>query len=428
MLGFLALPSHLRHWAYGVRQLVDSKGQIILMPNCTRREDRKDLYSKYKNHCISSGESCVPRDDFEYATEVIAGRDETMLDALDSVDIKCGTDNFNAMKQFIDLITGDDITTKNEIINEIKFVQLFMNTGLKSHFMEVSTVACHSFDFLFGALPNNICETHHSQHCCDCDRIVLLIEKLEIAVQGVHENRLLIINESKQSLLTYVREKLTKNLNTYYKHIIRAEHEKSTIDKVLEDIGLCDCIIITDWKMKLLMMLYRESMVEFFAKRGIPWLGAMIIRKLTEIEVTNTVAMNRKDEFYSNYHVEFYDGLCDDSKENGFASLSHLEGILTKYKSLSKNAHIVKGNVFSDGAGCFAGSEFCIGLTKIGDWSGIHIINHFISEAGCGKTSLDGHFAYARSHLIRTVATGGRVFDIFDAETAAIALAQRGGI
>ena len=46
MLGFLALPSHLRHWAYGVRQLVDSKGQIILMPNCTRREDRKDLYSE----------------------------------------------------------------------------------------------------------------------------------------------------------------------------------------------------------------------------------------------------------------------------------------------------------------------------------------------------------------------------------------------
>ena len=55
-------------------------------------------------------------------------------------------------------------------------------------------------------------------------------------------------------------------------------------------------------------------------------------------------------------------------------------------------------------------------------------MNHFISEAGCGKTSLDGHCAYARSHLIRTVATGEGDFDIFDAETAAIALAQRGGI
>ena len=103
------------------------------------------------------------------------------------------------MKQFIDLITGDDITTKNDVIDEIKFVQLFMNTGLRSHFTELSTMACHSFEFSFGALPNNICETHRSQHCCNCDRIVLLIEKLEIAVQGVHENRLLIINESKRS-------------------------------------------------------------------------------------------------------------------------------------------------------------------------------------------------------------------------------------
>ena len=93
-------------------------------------------------------------------------------------------------------VDGDDITTKSDIINQMKFVQLFMNTGLRSHLTESSTVACHSFEFLFGALPNNICETHHSQHCCDCDRIVLQIEKLEFAVLGVHESRLLIINES----------------------------------------------------------------------------------------------------------------------------------------------------------------------------------------------------------------------------------------
>ena len=31
------------------------------------------------------------------------------------------------MKQFIDLITGDDITTKNDVIDEIKFVQLLQN-------------------------------------------------------------------------------------------------------------------------------------------------------------------------------------------------------------------------------------------------------------------------------------------------------------
>ena len=428
MIGFLALPSHLRHWAYGVRQLLDSKGNIVLMPNCTRKRDKKDLYSLYQKHCSDSGETLLPRADFKYATEVIAGRDEEMLDALDSVDIKCGTDNFTAMKQFIDLITGNDVVTKENIISEIKAVQLFMNTGLRNHLMELSTVACHSFEYLFGAPPNNICRTHHTQRCSECDSILLLPDKIELAVQNVPDSRLEIIHESRQSLSTYVREKLVKNLNTYYKHIIRAEHEKSTLDKVLENMELCDCVIVTDWKMKLLMMLYRESMVEFFAKRGIPWLGAMIIRKLTETEVSDAVARTKKVEFHSNYHVQFYDGLCDDSKENGFAAISHLEGVMSKYKSESKNAHVTKCSILSDGAGCFAGSEFCIGLSKIGDWTGIKVTNHFISEAGCGKTSLDGHFAYARSHLIRTVATGEGTLDIFDAESAAIALAQRGGI
>ena len=60
---------------------------------------------------------------FEYATEVIACRDEKMLDALDSVDIKCGTDNFTAMKQFIDLTTGGDVSSKENVISEMKYEQ-----------------------------------------------------------------------------------------------------------------------------------------------------------------------------------------------------------------------------------------------------------------------------------------------------------------
>ena len=90
-----------------------------------------------------------------------------MLDTLDSVDMKCGTDNFTAMKQFIDLITGDDIAWGENIT--INYVQLFMNAGLKSRLKESSAVARHSFEYLFGALPYDICLTPHSQYCTECD-------------------------------------------------------------------------------------------------------------------------------------------------------------------------------------------------------------------------------------------------------------------
>ena len=94
MIAFLAMPEHLQHWAYGVRHLLSSEGNIIIMPNCTRKMDKDSLYLKYADHCKLAGEACVPRDDFRYASDIIAGRDEKLLDALDSVYIKCGPDNF----------------------------------------------------------------------------------------------------------------------------------------------------------------------------------------------------------------------------------------------------------------------------------------------------------------------------------------------
>jgi hypothetical protein len=41
------------------------------------------------------------------------------------------------------------------------------------------------------------------------------------------------------------------------------------------------------------------------------------------------------------------------------------------------------------------------------------------AEAGCGKTLLDGHFAYARALLLKNVANGRGERDVLDAMTAA---------
>ena len=46
-----------------------------------------------------------------------------MLDALDSVDIKWVTDNSNTMKEIIDFITGGDVSSKENVISEMKYEQ-----------------------------------------------------------------------------------------------------------------------------------------------------------------------------------------------------------------------------------------------------------------------------------------------------------------
>jgi hypothetical protein len=54
------------------------------------------------------------------------------------------------------------------------------------------------------------------------------------------------------------------------------------LDRMVDSLQANKVLAILDWKMKLLMMLYRESMVDYLGKRGIPWMGIMFVRKRNE--------------------------------------------------------------------------------------------------------------------------------------------------
>ena len=154
MLGFFA---HRRHRAHGTRRLANSKGNVMVLPNCTRKKSKKDFYLNYQKYCLQIGEICAPRDDFMHA-----GRVETMLDAFDSVDIKCGSDNIDAMNQFVDLITSEKFTKKEFINCEIEFIHLFMNTGLKRHNWRnllVMVVVVVRWDIKITDISVRVCET-----------------------------------------------------------------------------------------------------------------------------------------------------------------------------------------------------------------------------------------------------------------------------
>jgi hypothetical protein len=68
--------------------------------------------------------------------------------------------------------------------------------------------------------------------------------------------------------------------------------------------------------------------------------------------------------------------------------------------------HVVKAHMMTDGAGCFSGVEMLLIVPYMGAWTGVSLVHWHVSEAGCGKTPLDGHFCYGRSHALQRVAAG----------------------
>lgn len=185
--------------------------------------------------------------------------------------------------------------------------------------------------------------------------------------------------------------------------------------------------------MKFMMLLFRETMPDFFGKSGNAWVGTQFIVKTKE---------------GSTLQCFYYDGFMDDKKEDAFGTLSFVEiaqshFCTTVYPSLFPDRDPTKGifyTVFLDGAGCFVAVENL--LTRLAFSSRINgatrhrNVHHlptahpissappppsvymkamYIPEAYYNKTPLDGHFAVAGKQMRASVASGK--LDAFDAES-----------
>ena len=144
--------------------------------------------------------------------------------------------------------------------------------------------------------------------------------------------------------------------------------------------------------MKFLSASFREAMAEFFGKAGMPWHGAMMIRRTHGDEAAAD----------GEYVVSYIDAMMSDKKEDGFATLSAVYLALEAYKA--DNPWITQAAVKTDGAGAYAGIVFTTGLSMMGELTKIRVTDHYIGESGKGKSQLDGHFGVKGAQLRRLVA------------------------
>ena len=160
--------------------------------------------------------------------------------------------------------------------------------------------------------------------------------------------------------------------------------------------------------MKFIMLLFRETMPDFFGKSGNPWVGTMLIVKVKE---------------GSDLQCFYYDGFMDDKKEDSFAAMSFLEAVqghfFTEiYPTLFEEEILARGvfyTVFLDGAGCYVAAENLLTRLAFSCRINVYLKAMFIPEAYYSKTPLDGHFAVGGKQMRAAVASGN--WDAFDASS-----------
>lgn len=180
----------------------------------------------------------------------------------------------------------------------------------------------------------------------------------------------------------------TQNLLTYRSHLARHKAEDKYGRNEIDNLEYDEAVIISDYKMKILPVAFRENQKKWFGKKGTTMIGFMIICFPPNTEESGGTSNAGKE-------VYFVMMLTDDSLQDDHAVVC-AKSIL--YNECLPN-HVKFTKFCSDGAGNFKSKVHRALQPFWKHWCGIDELTLRVTPAGDGKTDLDGMFGRFNSVL-----------------------------
>eukprot|EP00733_Pompholyxophrys_punicea_P000764 Pompholyxophrys_punicea_v1_NODE_271_length_2436_cov_24.816464.p1 type:complete len:709 gc:universal NODE_271_length_2436_cov_24.816464:251-2377(+) len=235
------------------------------------------------------------------------------------------------------------------------------------------------------------CEHMHTFECDECVMVFELFSNLKLLAEFFPPDTRTQDEDNYESTWSELREEILhciSDLQQYQAHLVRSFHQRKTLEDLSKSLEHNECVLIMDWKMKILPTMYRESMKEFFGKAGLSLHGTAVI--------FNSVEENRN---MGDQQVIFFDDAWDDGKQDAFAVLCIFEAVLIRLRSLQPHLTVIKA-LQTDCAGCYISQDVVTRVHEYAKSIGFSLVNFVHTESQNGKTGLDGHFAYIM-HQIR---------------------------
>ena len=342
-------------------------------------------------------------------------------------------------------------TRFENVKTELKEVIKFIKYEYASHLQEDSDIAAHCMHHALGAS----CSQAHTKSCEQCDRITSFYLKLEHAFDDIPEMSPEL--ESCQRACPLI----TEEFDRFQAHILRTKWQQSACEKIIEQAiqSKDTAVIILDHKQKVLARRLKESQMQYYAKKGMSLLGAMVIlgadreqKAVAEEEAdaaeeeadaaanTDTTVpdeqppqspkllqgkqVQQKRRVQKHHFIDMILSNTSDQKAN--VTCACIEALLSEIGL--KFPQIERVYFQSDNAGPFSATmlaPFCYllnkqqnGLPKVLGWT--------YTEAQSGKSMLDGHFSYVNIWIDAWVMKGDGSNVIFDPWTLFEALSHDG--
>ena len=212
---------------------------------------------------------------------------------------------------------------------------------------------------------------------------------------------------------------------SYLGHMVRSKREEMMRKKRREDLKEGEAIVTTDWKMKLLAMMFREGSKEWYGKKGISCIGLMVLQRIPAALEPST--LGKSTELKGDFMVSFYDLITDDPKQDAYSvACAKMKVFVALRDHVNPLLRVHTIYEEEDGAGCFGGVFGRNSIRHYEDWTFdddtdrcVKVIAVSFGEPQTNKSFLDTHFAYVGAAITKGVTVSkGEAVDAASCQSA----------
>lgn len=230
------------------------------------------------------------------------------------------------------------------------------------------------------------CEHKHEELCDQCHALDVAIYEIGTAAQNA-----VFPDEEQRDEALFLFEAAKRSVQAWKAHQLRSvQQDKSRLD-VLELLNNDTVLIVSDWAMKFLPQLYRESQQDWFGKRGISWHIAVVFRRVNSSEIQTQAFV----------HV------VQSCSQDSTAVVLMMQHVL---KTLHEEyPEITKAHLQQDNAGCYDCANTILACRTFEQSTGIKVVRMDFSDPQGGRGAADRLAATCKNHIRTYINEGNNV-------------------
>ena len=404
-LDYISRPELLQDVAFGTKTLKLDSGERVIIPAVVRTLIPSRIIQQYICYCKQEQFQPASERSLYRILDVCSASMQKSLQGLDNVTAE-GTEAIDNLTKMIETLVenGADEGWGKTTECKVKEVKRYFKTDFKAHMSRGEHCADHCTTYSLSDPKNTEfkgeCKHKHDVECERCESLEEVLKDVKDEINNID------IDEEQRKRINFDYNQHEAAIKAWKAHLVRTVLQEEAKQAALDKLDDETCLIIVDWAMKFLPLKYRETMSEFFGKRGLSWhISAVVTKKDSRIE------------------VECFVHIFNFCTQNNYAVASIFEHLFQTIKAEYQS--ISKAFVRSDNAGCYHNGPLLLCLHEVAKNAGVNLIRYDFSEPQAGKDICDRKTAPMKAHIRRFVNEDN---DVTTGEELKKALESHGGL